>query len=426
MNKKLLQIELNEFSFKLMHDYANKYNLVNINYFLGLHHIKTYTNEKVEHRDLDPWIQWVSVHTGMALSEHNVRYLGSVHSTTRLNQIWDRLSKSEITSGLWSLMNSKYHEDKNILFFLADPWSSNGYVKPHNLEDMVGLPTYYARNYSNLSITMLTLKTIKLLRFIKREKLFLSIASFYSIFLHALLHIRHISIILFALFDLISTLVFCAYKRKFDPDYSVIFINCVAHMQHHCWVQKPGWNINLFVFRVVDKIFSLLKAVVKDNEALILINGFTQEYESNDYYCYRQIDPYKFIKNTNIQFNSIQQGMTNDSLIKFDSPVQMEEMRELLSEAIMNGVKIFYVDIYDSDKLILFYRIDIKDKVFNNANFIFGNKILRFYDEFKLITNRTGSHISDGDIFCKNIEIADRIKNDQINNAIISYYNNAN
>ena len=81
----MLIIELNEFDPVFLREEAKKLNLQNILYFLNLNHSETFTNEKKEHQGLDPWVQWVSIHTGKPLSQHKVKRLGKHHLKNKSN-----------------------------------------------------------------------------------------------------------------------------------------------------------------------------------------------------------------------------------------------------------------------------------------------------------------------------------------------------
>ena len=72
----MLVIELNEFNPNYLKRFAKKLKLRNILYFLNLEHSETYTKDKKEHHGLDPWVQWVSIHSGLPFSKHKISRLG--------------------------------------------------------------------------------------------------------------------------------------------------------------------------------------------------------------------------------------------------------------------------------------------------------------------------------------------------------------
>ena len=80
MNQKknnLLLIEINECDFDYFIEGAKKFKYQNIiNYFQRKKNIKTFTHDKQEGLNLDPWVQWVSVHTGLHSEQHQVYRIG--------------------------------------------------------------------------------------------------------------------------------------------------------------------------------------------------------------------------------------------------------------------------------------------------------------------------------------------------------------
>ena len=90
MEKKITLIELNEFNINFLKDISFKYNLKNLKKLFKLNIIDTYTNDEQEHYNLDPWVQWVSIHLGIESKKHQIYELGDIKKSNR-KQIWDFL-----------------------------------------------------------------------------------------------------------------------------------------------------------------------------------------------------------------------------------------------------------------------------------------------------------------------------------------------
>ena len=84
MPKRMLLLELNEFNKDLLISMARKYNLRNIKAILDLNKIQTFSTEFAEHHGLDPWVQWVSIHTGVPKSIHGIKRLGDITNLKHL------------------------------------------------------------------------------------------------------------------------------------------------------------------------------------------------------------------------------------------------------------------------------------------------------------------------------------------------------
>ena len=95
--KKLFILELNEFNHKLLKYYSKKYNLNNLNKVLKFNTTKTYTSDRYigdnnQFGYLDPWSQWVSIHTQKKAKIHKIKNLGDVPSL-KYKQVWEKRSE---------------------------------------------------------------------------------------------------------------------------------------------------------------------------------------------------------------------------------------------------------------------------------------------------------------------------------------------
>ena len=127
--KKLLAINLNEFNLDYIKYGAKKYDCKNIKNFLKLKYISTFSSDKIQDKDLDPWVQNVSINTGKKSKEHRIFNLGE-QIPDNLIQVWYYLSKKRIKSAIWGPMNTNFKNNKFIEVFFSDPWNNQNIVKP--------------------------------------------------------------------------------------------------------------------------------------------------------------------------------------------------------------------------------------------------------------------------------------------------------
>ena len=119
--KKLLAINLNEFNLNYIKYGAKKYNCKNIKNFLKLKYISTFSSDKIQDKDLDPWVQNISINSGKKSKEHKIFNLGE-QIPRNLVQIWDYLSNKKIRSAIWGPMNTNFLKIINLLkFFFLIP-----------------------------------------------------------------------------------------------------------------------------------------------------------------------------------------------------------------------------------------------------------------------------------------------------------------
>ena len=71
----MLIIELNEFNVELLENNADKFGLKNIRRLLKMPRKNTSCDELKEHHGLDPWVQWVSIHTGVGFNNHKIKHV---------------------------------------------------------------------------------------------------------------------------------------------------------------------------------------------------------------------------------------------------------------------------------------------------------------------------------------------------------------
>ena len=85
MNKIIL-LGLNELNFEYIASYCKKGYLPTFNRLINDYGY-TQTTSESEYKLLEPWIQWVTVHTGQTYNEHKVFRLGDIVDRKDLVQI---------------------------------------------------------------------------------------------------------------------------------------------------------------------------------------------------------------------------------------------------------------------------------------------------------------------------------------------------
>ena len=90
MNKKLVIFEINECDFSYFLYGAKKFKFPEIKKFLKNKKItKLFTKDTIEGLNLDPWVQWVSIHTGIKSKKHKILRTGQSLSKN-FPQVWER------------------------------------------------------------------------------------------------------------------------------------------------------------------------------------------------------------------------------------------------------------------------------------------------------------------------------------------------
>ena len=351
--KKLLVIHLNEFNYNFLLNGSKKYCCLNTLKFLSLKKIKTFTPDKEQDKNLDPWVQSVSINTGKLSKNHKVTNIGQ-KITSDIKQIWDLLADLGVKCGVWGTMNSAFKSHKNIKFFFPDPWNHSSKAYPKNLNSYLDLPKYYAQNY-------LDFKNFKFfsLSFLFFSRLFFSKTIFYFLFkffFYSKIILKRglKNHILFFLFDIISLNIFKKLTTEHKTDFSLIFLNSLAHFQHNNWDEK---SIEKDYFVLTDEIFRIILGISKDYDDIFIFNGFTQKKIKSEYIL-RPNNPLSFLKELGINFKSLEQNMTNGGQIFFSTVRDKNKAIIILKNYKCFGLDVFELKEFSNKRL--FYRIQIK------------------------------------------------------------------
>lgn len=228
--KKLIMFEFNELCPHLIQRFMDNGDLPN---FSRLHEQSRvgYTEAAATDYDLNPWVQWVDVHTGKPSSDHDVRGLNQGNAEAG-SYIWDVLARKHgLRSWICGSMNAGYGEDfKGRL--LPDPWSTDIRPFPHKeMDDGYRFIANAVQNHSSGS-EVSAFKAIPNLL-----KMGLSIGTCMKLaaqviaerFKPSLKWRRAMAM------DWIQADIFLKYYEKERPEFATFFSNSSAHYQHHYW-----------------------------------------------------------------------------------------------------------------------------------------------------------------------------------------------
>lgn len=120
--KKLALVQLNELNFDLIEKYLEAgFHLPFFSSLLSTGVLTTVAED--DYDNLEPWIQWTSVYTGLRFAEHNNFRLGDVCSAEH-KQIFEVIESKGVRVGAICPMNA----DNRLVapaFFIPDPLDTN-------------------------------------------------------------------------------------------------------------------------------------------------------------------------------------------------------------------------------------------------------------------------------------------------------------
>lgn len=284
----LVLLEFNELSPPLMDEFIGKGLLPN---FARLRNESfTYVTDAGEDPPhLNPWIQWVTVHTGAAFAEHRVFHLGDA-TKSGLPMIWDKVCAAGSPVWVCGSMNVSVQEGFRG-WLLPDPWDASSAPHPAEFNDYMKLVRAYVFEHTRGKRPVTLRAAAQFLAFMLRHGLsFGTVASLANQLLQerfADVAWRRASIL-----DLLQFDVFRSVYKKHKPLLSTFFLNSTAHYQHAYWrnmqpelfrikpsesEQKSRSNAILFGYQVMDRLVGEVLRMVSSDTVVAFVTALSQQ-----------------------------------------------------------------------------------------------------------------------------------------------------
>lgn len=280
----VILLELNELSPSLMHDFMAAGELPN---FKRLHDSSQVfiTDAEEKAPNLEPWIQWVTVHSGLPFSEHGVFHLGD-GARLKAPQLWDLLSRAGHKVWICGSMNIRY-DDKLNGAALPDPWTTG--VPPYPSGAFDSYCRFVQRNVQEHTNDRLQLSAREYLDFLKfMVGHGLSVRTVAATLRQLLAERRNPKARWrrATILDRLQWDVFKHYYRTEKPKLATFFLNSTAHFQHMFWRNmdpepfkvKPTEQENaeyrdaiLQGYREMDRIVGDALSIAQDGRTVIML-----------------------------------------------------------------------------------------------------------------------------------------------------------
>src|SRR5689334_10715497 len=228
----VILLEFNELSPTLIETFIDQGYLPNFKRLRDASQVFTTDAEEVA-PNLDPWIQWVTVHSGLSYDEHGIFHLGDGHKLA-VKSLWDFVAARGKTVWVCGSMNIKY--DSPIRgAVLPDPWTVGTNPSPSELEPYYMFVQRNVQEYTNDRVPLSRGDYLRFMRFMLTHGL--STHTVVSI-VRQLWNERRTGKGKWkraTILDKIQRDVFLHYFRKLRPAFSTFFLNSTAHFQHAHW-----------------------------------------------------------------------------------------------------------------------------------------------------------------------------------------------
>jgi hypothetical protein len=308
-------------------------------------------------------------------------------------------------------------------FFMPDPWSFDEKAFPPKLNDLLALPRYAATNYLEIDKRAALAAAVRLVRYFVAPSQWgvalRSIRPLVEAWARAGANVHTFS----TLFDYIGVLCFTKAREKTKPDFSLIFLNHIAHLQHQFWRADGRLDPNMELgLRLSDKMLGLLRASRQEGEGLLIANGMRQKnVAAQGFYIYRQIQPQRTIAALGISGGRVEQCMTNDGHIIFGTRDEaMAAAAQLRECRLSDGTNVF--DVEDEGGLRIFYQLAFDHQVASDALIITRNYAIPFKELFDLICERTGAHEQRGDVYHQGVSVPSQLFNHELFDVVVEHF----
>ena len=360
----MIVLALNELNIDFIFGYLAQGKLPNFAKILNKGVVKTTSEHKYEL--LEPWIQWATVQTGKTYEEHKVFRLGDIVDRPDLYQIFEDLEKSGLSVGAISPFNAD-NRLSNSKFFIPDPWTQTKANGGFIIEKLSSTVSRFVNSNASgkvgpVDFIWLLLVFIVHVR-VKRWPNFFKLVT-----------LRKKPGVMAAILDMILLEVFVTLQKKHKPDYSHLFFNGGAHVQHHYmfnssqykgdfknpeWYCPSDWDPILMMLETYDKIIGDL---LESGERIIGVTGLHQVPHEEQTFYWRPVAHKDFLLECGLkgEFRVIPR-MSRDFLIEVADDIHALEIENHLNQftdsvrckPVFNidnrGTSLFVEVVYDDD-----------------------------------------------------------------------------
>ena len=285
---RMIVLEFNELTPALMQRFMSEGKLPNFARLYEEGQIYTTTAEE-KAPNLDPWIQWVTVHSGLNFRDHGLERLNEGH-TLKTPRVWDLLAATGRRSWICGSMNIAAARGPEISV-LPDPWTTSLQPSPASLAPYFGFVQRQVQEHTSVKAMPARDEAIAFVRFMATHGLSLETIRSIS---RQLLEERRGSgrWKRAALLDQVQFDVFSWQYRKMQPQFATFFLNSTAHYQHLYWremdpsafsvqpteAQRRNYRDAIeFGYRQMDRLVGRVFALAGDRATIVMATALSQQ-----------------------------------------------------------------------------------------------------------------------------------------------------
>ena len=431
--KRLILLELNEINFDLVDKYvvADPAKFPALKKLLSEKNIRTSCEKQYE--ELEPWIQWVSVHTGKTYAEHRIFRLGDIVGSG-VPQIFEQLEQAGYKVGAISAMNAE-NRLLQPAYFIPDPWTQTPTDSSLWSQSLGQAVSQAVNDNAKARITFKTALQVVLglLRFAR--------VGHYGKYMSLVLASRGKPWIKALVLDLLLHDVHWRMFNSKKPNFSTLFLNAGAHIQHHYFFnaeplrkslpnKNPTWYVSENEDPLAD-VLGLYDTIVGEYFArtdtdVILATGLSQKPYDRLKFYYRLNGHREFLRGLGITFSNVFPRMTRDFLIKFENNKQARAAQDILAGVLVVDDNVRLFGEIDNRGDSLFVSLTYPHEITTKTQYKVGDRKVALWPEVSFVAIKNGVHQEEGFAFftpgVARHAPADKAHVAKLGSAIMSYF----
>jgi len=366
--------------------------------------------------NLEPWIQWYSMHTGRPYSEHKVFHLTD-GPKAGYSDVWRMLMSSGLKVFNCGSMNAKGFEAPGSAY-LPDPWCNSETPWPPELGTYQKfIAGRVQENSAGAESSAGAGAALGFLSFLVGHGLSLgTVSSVASQLFDEKAGGQDVSWRRAVLLDRIQTDVFEHYWRKNQPEFSTFFLNSTAHFQHAYWHcafpdqfgEKPSQaeiakyeGAILYGYQMMDKLLPRFFELEKEGALLMLTTALSQHANTGmDMMFYRPRDVQQVLGALGIKPEQVLPVMAEQFSARFATQAEADAAHAKLASIRTAGRQIF--DFSHAPEKQVFFGCGIRAKLPGDCVIEGLTGSPKFFEVFHVIPHtKSGRHHPDSVLWFK-------------------------
>jgi hypothetical protein len=204
-------------------------------------------------------------------------------------------------------------------------------------------------------------------------------------------------------------------RGRHKPDFSMLFLNAGAHIQHHYMLNSqniegsaspnPEWYVAAHEDPMAEMLVVydyIIREYLRNSESsLILATGLRQVPYPHPTFYYRLRDHKKFLKTFGIVPIAIQPRMTRDFLVKFEDAKAAKRAQQILASIITSTDGVHLFEEIENRGHSLFVTLTYPKEILDNTMAVGAERHVDLKSQTVFVAIKNGMHDAQGYIYCK-------------------------